>query len=153
MRSASEIPQASRVKRNSEPIQKRLIFIEYRGKVTNDYCRALNKIEAPCQPVLTLRKLKTVMPTLKPAIDKKVRNHVVYRITCPRCQSCYLPGVRRGRRRAPASIAASRQTLEKMPCESTNNAEGCRDSSEHHSERAIPVHARGALAERGAPSN
>ena len=33
---------------NNEPIQKRLIFIEYRGKVTDDYCRALNKIEAPC---------------------------------------------------------------------------------------------------------
>ena len=74
----------------SESIQKHLIFIEYRGKVTDDYCRVLRKIEAPCQPVLTLRKLKTVMPTLKPAIDKKVRNHVVYRITCPRCKSCYI---------------------------------------------------------------
>ena len=66
---------------NSEPIQKRLIFIEYRGKVTDNYCRELNKIEAPCQPVLTLHKLKTVVPTLKPAIDKKVRNHAVYRLT------------------------------------------------------------------------
>ena len=75
---------------DADPIRKRLIFIEYRGKVTDDYCRALKRIEAPCQPVLTLRKLKTVMPTLKPAIDKKVRNHVVYRITCPRCKSCYI---------------------------------------------------------------
>ena len=49
---------------DSEPIRKRLIFIEYRGKVTDDYCRALKKIEAPCQPVLTLRKLKTVCQLL-----------------------------------------------------------------------------------------
>ena len=46
-----------------EPIRKRLVFIEYRGKVMEDYCRALRKIDAPCQPVLTLRKLKTVLPS------------------------------------------------------------------------------------------
>ena len=74
----------------SEPPRKRLIFLEYRGKVTEDYCRALLKVGAPCQPVLTLRKLKTVMPSLKPAVDKRVRNHIVYRITCPQCQLCYI---------------------------------------------------------------
>ena len=73
-----------------EPTVKRLIFIEYSGKVTEDYCRALRKINAPCQPVLTLRKLKTVMPSLKPAIDKHVRSHIIYKITCPRCKSCYI---------------------------------------------------------------
>ena len=93
---------------NSQPIQKRLIFIEYRRKVTDDYYRALNKIKAPCQPVLTMRKLKTVMPTLKPAIDKKVRNHVMYRITCPGCQSyyigaiCWCLGVRFGEHMRPS---------------------------------------------------
>ena len=73
-----------------EPIRKRLVFIEYRGKVTDDYCRALRKIDAPCQPVLTLRKLKTVLPSLKSAVEKRVRSHIVYRITCPRCKSCYI---------------------------------------------------------------
>ena len=73
-----------------EPREKRLLFLEYRGKVTEDYCRSLRKIDASCQPVLTLRKLKTVMPSLKPAIDKPVRNHIVYRITCPRCKACYI---------------------------------------------------------------
>ena len=72
------------------PMRKKLIFIEYRGKVTEDFCRSLRKINAPCQPVLTLRKLKTVMPSLKPSIEKRVRSHVVYRITCPRCSSCYI---------------------------------------------------------------
>ena len=73
-----------------EPIKKRLVFIEYRGKVTDDYCRALRKIDAPCQLVLTLRKLKTVLPSLKSALEKRVRSHIVYRITCPRCKSCYI---------------------------------------------------------------
>ena len=72
------------------PVQKKLIFLEYRGKVTEDYCRALRKINAPCQPVPTLRKLKTVMPSLKPPIDKKVRSHIVYKFCCPRCKSCYI---------------------------------------------------------------
>ena len=71
-------------------IQKKLVFIEYRGKVTEDYCRALRKADAPCQPVLTLRKLKTVLPSLKPAIDHCVRSHLVYQITCPRCNSRYI---------------------------------------------------------------
>lgn len=87
---------------------KKLIFIEYRGKVTDNYCRALRKINAPCQPVLTLRKLKTIMPSLKPAIDKQVRSHIVYRITCPRCKSCYIGastrclGVRFGEHKGPS---------------------------------------------------
>ena len=66
-----------------EPIRKKLVFFEYRGKVTDDYCRALKKIDVPCQPVLTLRKLKTVLPSLKPAVNKPVRSHTVYQITCP----------------------------------------------------------------------
>ena len=91
-------------------IGKRLIFIEYRGKVTEDYCRSLRKINAPCQPVLTLRKLKTVMPSLKPAVDKPVRNHIVYRITCPRCKMCYIGActrclnVRFGEHKKPSQV-------------------------------------------------
>ena len=89
-------------------ISKRLVFIEYRGKVTDDYCRALRKIDAPCQPVLTLRKLKTVLPSLKPTIEKRIRSHIVYLITCPRCKSCYIGascrclGVRFGEHKRPS---------------------------------------------------
>ena len=73
-----------------EQIPKKLVFLEYRGKVTDDFCRELAKVNAPCQPVLTLRKLKTVLPSLKSAIEKRVRSNLVYRITCPRCRSCYI---------------------------------------------------------------
>ena len=73
-----------------EATSKRLIFLEYHGKITVDDCRALQKINAPCQPVLTLRKLKTVLPSLKPAMNKWVRCDIVYKITCPQSQLCYI---------------------------------------------------------------
>ena len=40
--------------------------------------------------MLTLRKLKIVLPSLKPAIDHRVRSHLIYQITCPRCNSRYI---------------------------------------------------------------
>ena len=73
-----------------ETIRKKLYFFEYRGKVTDDFCRALKRIDAPCRPVLTLRKLNTVLPTLEPAVDKPVRSHTAYQIICPLCNWCYI---------------------------------------------------------------
>ena len=39
---------------------------------------------------MTLRKLKTVLPSLKPGVDRMLKSSVVYKITCPGCQSCYV---------------------------------------------------------------
>ena len=39
---------------------------------------------------MTLRKTKTVLPSLKPPIEKELRSGVVYQIKCPRCQACYV---------------------------------------------------------------
>ena len=39
---------------------------------------------------MTLRKLKTVMPSLKPEVESEFRSSVVYKISCPRCQACYV---------------------------------------------------------------
>ena len=69
---------------------KKLIFLQYRGKVTENFCRDLQKVNAPARPVLTLRKLKTTLPSLKCRVDHSVRSHVIYRITCPRCASRYV---------------------------------------------------------------
>ena len=66
------------------------MLIQYRGKCTEDYARALHKIDAPCNVIMTLRKLKTVLPSLKPSVEKMLRSNVVYQITCPRCQACYV---------------------------------------------------------------
>ena len=75
--------------------QKKMIFIQYRGKVTEDYARALHKINAPATIVMTLRKLKTALPSLKPCVDMSLRAGVVYQITCPCCGASYVGQSRR----------------------------------------------------------
>ena len=70
--------------------QNYIMLVQYRGKCTEDYARALHKIGAPCNIVMTLRKLKTVLPSLKPSVEMMLRSGVVYQITCPRCQACYV---------------------------------------------------------------
>ena len=66
------------------------LFIQYRGKCTEDYARALHKINAPCTIIMTLRKLKTVLPSLKPPVEKMLKSGLVYRLTCPPCSACYV---------------------------------------------------------------
>ena len=39
---------------------------------------------------MTLRKLKTTMPSLKPAVEKHLRSSVVYKIVCASCQAAYV---------------------------------------------------------------
>lgn len=70
--------------------EKKPLIIQYRGKCTEDYARALHKINAPCNIVMTLRKLKTVLPSLKPPVEKMLRSGIVYKINCPRCTACYV---------------------------------------------------------------
>ena len=71
-------------------VPKKMIFLQYRGNVTEDFCRALKNCNAPANPVLTLRKLKTIMPSLKPTVEKKIRSDLVYKIICPRYQAFYI---------------------------------------------------------------
>ena len=73
-----------------EEKSKHFLFLQYRGKVTEDYVRALHKLNAPCKPILTLRKLKTVVPSLKVQVDKRLQSRIVYKLLCPRCQACYV---------------------------------------------------------------
>ena len=39
-------------------------FVQYRGKATDELAQKLHQINAPCRIVMTLRKLKTMMPSL-----------------------------------------------------------------------------------------
>ena len=71
-------------------ITKKIIKVQYRGKSTEDYARALHKINAPCTIVMTLRKLKTALPSLKPPIEKVLKSGIVYEIQCPCCAACYV---------------------------------------------------------------
>ena len=75
---------------NSGKAGKTRLRVQYRGKCTEDYARALHKANAPCSVVMTLRKLKTVLPSLKPTVPKMLKSGVVYQITCPSCQARYV---------------------------------------------------------------
>ena len=35
-------------------------------------------------------KLKSVLPSIKSSVDKSLKSGIVYKITCPRCSSCYV---------------------------------------------------------------
>ena len=64
--------------------------MQYRGRCTDDYARALHKAQAPCTVVMTLRKLKTVLPSLKEPVEKMFKSGVVYKIVCPSCTASYV---------------------------------------------------------------
>ena len=70
--------------------QKKLLFMQYRGKCTEEYAMALRRLQAPCTVVMTTRKINTLLPSLKPPVEKMLRSNVVYKIECPRCQACYV---------------------------------------------------------------
>ena len=61
-----------------ESTPKKMIFIQYRGRATEDYCRAFERCGALVNPILTLSKLKTVLPSLKTSVDHHVISGVVY---------------------------------------------------------------------------
>jgi len=75
---------------DASAVQKKLLFVQYRGKASEDFARAMHTLEAPCSTVFTMRKLRSVLPSLKPAVEKKLRGSVVYRLTCSRCSACYV---------------------------------------------------------------
>ena len=65
-------------------------YVQYRGKISEKYQASLKRSDAPVNVIFTLRKLKTVMPSLKPIVEKPLKSGVVYNISCPRCKACYV---------------------------------------------------------------
>ena len=55
-----------------------VFFVQYRGKTTDELAQKLHHVNAPCRIVMTLRKLKTMLPSLKPAVARMMRSNVVY---------------------------------------------------------------------------
>ena len=66
------------------------LFLNYRGKLTEKLAKSFKKLNAPCKIIMTTRKTRYVLPSLKPSVPKMLRNNVVYKITCPRCGSSYV---------------------------------------------------------------
>ncbi len=74
-----------------------LIFLEYRGKCSESYARDIRQLctsnavtSDSCKMIFTLRKLKTVLPSLKEPVEKRLRSGLVYKITCSHCEMCYV---------------------------------------------------------------
>ena len=75
--------------------EKKLIFLHYRGKATENFERALTRrfymrIHAACKIITTIKKIETVLPLLKAPVKKVIKSGLVYQISCSRCQSCYV---------------------------------------------------------------
>ena len=73
-----------------EKKEEKMIFVQYRGKLSEKFEGALKRLDAPCKVIFTLRKLKTCLPSLKPHVDVSLRSKVVYKIKCPCCNACYV---------------------------------------------------------------
>ena len=74
----------------SDTIAKRPLFIKYRGNVTEQFVKNLHKCKAPCTFIMTMRKLKSALPLLKPEIEKALKSGVVYHIKCAGCEAAYV---------------------------------------------------------------
>jgi len=71
-------------------IPKHPIFIQYRGKCTEEFAQCLHKIKAPCNIVMTLRKISTLLPSLKAPVEKPLKSGVVYKFQCAVCPAAYV---------------------------------------------------------------
>ena len=67
-----------------------MFFLAYRGKPTENLVTSFRKLNAPCRVILTTKKLRQVLPSLKPSVPKMLLSNVVYQIKCPGCDSSYV---------------------------------------------------------------
>ena len=65
-------------------------WLQYRGFVTEKFEQSLQRLRVPCIMINTLKKLKTVLPSLKLPVEKFLKSKVVYKISCSRCDACYV---------------------------------------------------------------
>ena len=73
-----------------EEKDKYMFCINYRGKPTEQLAKSFKKLNAPCKLIMKTKKLKSVLPTLKPTVPEMLRSAVVYKIVCPGCDASYV---------------------------------------------------------------
>ena len=56
----------------------------------DEFARALKRIEVPVTVIMTVRKMRTVLPSLKEPVPIGVRGGVIYHITCRKCNLTYV---------------------------------------------------------------
>ena len=67
-----------------------MFFVQYRGKATEKLAMSFRRLNVPCRVIMTTRKIKTVLSSLKPTVPKMLSSGVVYKIVCPGCTSSYI---------------------------------------------------------------
>ena len=76
-----------------------LFFLNYRGRISEDYAKIIKKIcksrdspafEIPMRVIFTMRKLRTLLPSLKSPVQKMLKSDVIYKIECPVCKNSYV---------------------------------------------------------------
>ena len=63
--------------------------VQYRGENSEHFARSIHRVNALCTVMMTFRKLKTVLSSLKPSVPFVLRSGILYKINCPHCEmSC-----------------------------------------------------------------
>ena len=57
--------------------QQKLLNLQYRALPTDNFIKQLKRSKAPIQPVVTLRKQKTFLPSLKPNVKEEFSRHMI----------------------------------------------------------------------------
>ena len=88
--------------KEEEPDKPFLIFLQYRGKCSESYARDIRRVctdnvvnSVSCKVIFTLKKLRTVLPSLKEPVERNLRSKLVYKIKCSHCNVCYVGKTRR----------------------------------------------------------
>ena len=69
---------------------KKLIFIQYRGIETERLAEKLIDIGCIIKPVFTLRKMKTMTPSLKAKTELFNQSNLIYQYECASCNEAYV---------------------------------------------------------------
>ena len=68
-------------KSKTKSVDKPTIFLQYRGKLTQNFASKLKKL-CKLKVVFTTQKLRSCLPILKSSFDRDLKSHVVYEIKC-----------------------------------------------------------------------
>ena len=72
---------------------RKMFFINYRGTITDHFIRSLYNTKAPIKPIITLKKVKQVLPPLKVGTDKSLSSNIVYDYNCSHCKEVSYTGM------------------------------------------------------------
>ena len=75
---------------NEKETGKKLFYIQYRSMESTKFIQRLLKAEVPIEHILTTKKVKTELPSLKPAVEKSFRSNIIYQIKCTACNAAYV---------------------------------------------------------------